>query len=109
MAQRNKGLKQKIESKIEELEQDIIELREQTKPVSPDDAYGRISRMEAINNKAVLENSLRMSEAKLKRLQSALSRIDEPDFGICLSCRKPIAEQRMMFMPGSVYCMNCSR
>jgi len=102
-------LKVKLQQKLEEIKVDIVELKEQTKPISPDDAYGRISRMEAINNKAVLENSLRMAEAKLKRLESALSKIEEPDFGICMSCRKPIAEQRLMFMPDSVYCMNCSR
>ena len=102
-------LKVKLIQKLADLEVDIAALKEQTKPISPDDAYGRISRMEAINNKAVLENSLRMAQAKWKRLQSALEKIDEPDFGICLSCRQPIAEQRLLFMPDSIYCMKCTK
>ncbi len=102
-------LKDQIKEKIEQVKLDILELEEQTQPISPDDAYGRISRMEAINNKAVLENSLRMAQAKLKKLESALSKVDEPDFGTCISCGKSIAVQRLMYMPESLRCMHCAR
>jgi len=84
-------------------------LTEQVKPIAPDDAYGRLSRMDAIINKSVQESSLRAAEEKLSKLNIALSRIDSPNFGICKGCKKPIPIERLMIIPESIYCMNCAK
>ena len=52
----------KIEEEISVTERKIKDLRNLTKPISPSDAIGRVSRMDAINNKSVNENSLRQAE-----------------------------------------------
>jgi DnaK suppressor protein len=80
---------------------------EMTKPVAPDDAIGRISRMDAINNKSVMEASLREVENKLKRLIVALEKIDNKDFGICIKCLQSIPFKRMLILPDSVKCVSC--
>ena len=66
----------------------IIEYKEMSGPVTPDDAIGRISRMDAINNKSVTEASLRQAEEKLRNLQRALSLVGTSDFGKCIKCGK---------------------
>ena len=58
-------IKQLLLEEISKTELLIKEYQEITKPVAPDVAIGRISRMDAINNKSVTEASLRHSESKL--------------------------------------------
>ncbi len=101
-------LKEVINQKIEELNASIVEYKELTAPVSPDVAYGRISRMDAINNKSVIEAALRESEAKLKRLKVALFRINDDDFGTCIICKNDIPFNRLKYMPDSVRCVECA-
>lgn len=102
------SLTEKIKEKIVILELQILELREMTKPIAPDVAIGRISRMDAINNKSVSEASLRNAENKLNALQYALQNIDNPEFGTCAKCKQPIPEGRIILMPEKRFCVKCS-
>lgn len=105
----NDELRQKFIDEITKTEQLIIEYREMTKPVAPDVAIGRISRMDAINNKSVTEAALRQAEAKLNNLKQVLSKVGSPDFGICLKCHKSIPLGRILIRPESLYCVNCAK
>ena len=78
------------------------------KPISPENAIGRISRMDAINNKSINDVALRKAELKLSNLKVALSRIDDPDFGICRKCNQVIPIGRLLLMPQVATCVNCS-
>ena len=51
-------IKQQIENKIIKFNIDILKLADLTKPVSPDCAIGRVSRMDTINNKSINEAAL---------------------------------------------------
>lgn len=77
---------QKVVSEINKVKAFIIELEEATEPEVPDNAIGRISRMDAINNKSVVENSLRENKQKLARLQTILEKYGSSDFGKCTRC-----------------------
>ena len=102
-------IRQKLQETISKTEQEITELKELTKPVSPDNAIGRISRMDAINNKSVNDAGLRKSKTKLAKLQKNLERIDDEDFGKCTRCGKEIQVGRILFMPESSWCISCAR
>lgn len=102
-------IKQKIISEIAKTERIITDYRELTKPVSPDDAIGRISRMDAINNKSVVEASLRKAEEKLIALNHVFDNLEDKDFGLCRNCKVPIPLGRLLFRPESVLCVNCAR
>ena len=65
-------LKQNIEEAIEAQKILIASLAETSKPVAPDNAIGRLSRMEALNDRAVSEASLNAARHKLSRLETAL-------------------------------------
>ncbi len=97
-----------IKEKIESVKKDIEAYTELAKPVSPDNAIGRITRMEAINSKSINEASLNMAKGTLKRLENALKEIDDPDFGYCYECEESIAFARLMILPESVYCVKCA-
>jgi DnaK suppressor protein len=101
-------IKKVIKLKIIKTEKDISEYKEMTKPVEPDVAIGRISRMDAINNKSVMEASLREAENKLARLNNALLKLEDKNFGLCVACGQHIPFKRMLIMPESTKCVGCS-
>lgn len=109
----NKEEKEKIKKKIKEeigkTQENILEYKENTKPIAPENAIGRVSRMDAINNKSVAEAALRQAEDKLKRLKYALEKIDNKDFGICARCKNPIPPGRLILMPHSIHCVRCAQ
>jgi len=99
---------ERIKAEIEKTEKEITELKELTKPISPENAVGRLSRMDAINNKSINENRLRSSEAKLKKLQHSLQKSSEENFGTCGRCGGNIQLGRLMLLPESNYCIRCA-
>ncbi len=101
-------IKQRIITEISETKAKIAALHILTKPISPDNAVGRLSRMEAIGTKAINEAALGNANRKLGRLQHALTQIDEPDFGSCYECGEPIPLGRILLMPESTLCVSCA-
>ena len=100
--------KQSIEESIQSTQKDIASLKELTRPISPENAIGRVSRMDAINNKSVNEAALRSAISKLALLASALNRVDNDDFGLCIRCKNPIPIQRILILPQSNRCVHCA-
>lgn len=101
-------IRKKIVAAITTTEGDIASLIELTKPIAPDNAIGRLSRMEAINSKSINEAALATARQKLAKLKYALTKIDEPEFGLCLECGEPIPVGRVMIVPESPLCVNCA-
>jgi len=85
-----------------------IELIELTKPIEPDCAIGRVSRMDAINNKSINQEALRKLNIRLNKIEISLERIEDEDFGCCIQCGQTIPIQRLLIMPGSL-CVKCSQ
>lgn len=102
-------LKKKIEELIIKYEHDIAETEKSTEPIKPENSLGRISRMDAINNKSVMEASLRNKISKRNKLKFALTQLDNEGFGLCKRCQKIINPKRLMFMPESTNCVKCAR
>jgi DnaK suppressor protein len=104
-----KEVRVKILNEIKKTEEVILDYKEQTKPMAPDVAIGRVSRMDAINNRSVVEAALRKAETKLKNLQSVKEKLGTPDFGKCLKCKNEIPLGRILIRPESMLCINCAR
>ena len=103
-----KRIKKEIEARITETKKSIASLEEQIKPVEPDKAIGRLTRMDAIQQKSMSEASLRTQEEALYNLEEALGKLDDPDFGQCVKCRKIIPLERVLIVPESKFCVNCA-
>lgn len=102
-------IRQKIVAEIAKTEAAITEYEELTKPVSPDDSIGRVTRMDAIQNKSIAEAALREARDKLNKLRYALSHVGNPDFGKCARCGQQIPIGRIMIRPESPYCVHCAQ
>ncbi len=98
-----------LQKKQGQLLKQIEELKELTQPEAPDCAIGRVSRMDAINNRSINEAALRKKQTQLTKIEKALNEIDQPDFGLCRKCGKAIQPQRIMLMPESKLCVNCAK
>jgi len=105
--QQKRELKEKIAEKIQEAENNIGAYRQLIKPIAPDNAIGRISRMEAINSKSINEAALKRAMDTVSQLETALTMIDRPDFGLCGECEEPIPFARLMIMPQAKLCVQC--
>ena len=101
-------VKEKIRAEISKTEELIKAYKDQSQPIALDNAVGRLSRMDAINNKSITEAALRKAEEKLSRLKHALANIDKKDFGLCIQCKKPIPIGRILLMPESNRCVSCA-
>jgi DnaK suppressor protein len=98
-----------IKEEIAKTELSIKNYKELTKPIAPENAIGRVSRMDAINNKSVNEAALKKAEQKLNNLNVALSNINDPDFGVCFKCNNTIPIGRILLIPHTRFCVQCAR
>ena len=71
-------------------------------------SVGRLSRMDAMQNQAMAQETHRRRETELLRIDNALSRIDEGEFGYCLSCGDEIPLKRLELDPSAATCVGCA-
>lgn len=101
-------VEKRIHEEIAKAEEDIARLANSANPVSPDNAIGRISRMEAINAQSVNKAALSQAKVRLAGLKSARANLEEPEFGSCFECGEPIPLARILIMPHSKMCVSCA-
>jgi len=104
-----KAVQQKLLNEIEVTQHKITEYSELCKPIAPENAIGRISRMDAINNKSIVEAALRQAKNKMQQLKVMQTKITDADFDSCIKCKKTILMERLMIRPHSKFCVNCAQ
>ena len=102
-------IKQKLQAELESTQKKINDYTELCKPIAPENAIGRVSRMDAINNKSVVEAALREVKKKMQQLQLMQTKTEDEDFGSCLKCKQTIPFGRLMIRPHSKFCVNCAQ
>ena len=107
-AHEKEKIKIKLIEEINSTSEKINKYKELSKPIAPENSIGRISRMDAINNKTIVDRMLRNSEEKLKKLKFNLTLIETKDFGNCRKCKKEININRIKLMPEVSTCVKCS-
>ena len=78
-------IKKKVIALIKDLESTLPDLKSAAQPVEPDNAIGRLSRMDAIGSQAINKQSYEKASSRIQNLKSVLNKIDQPDFGICIA------------------------
>jgi len=97
-----------LEKQISSTQKEIEELIELTKPISLDNSIGRLSRMDAINNKTINEKALRDKKKILQKLERAIDRHEDGKLGKCLKCGDEIPFGRLKIMPYTTRCVKCA-
>lgn len=107
--QNKNALRERIKKKLKKTDIDIAAFELLTKPISPDSAIGRLTRMEAISSKSINEAALKKAIETRDKLRRALDDIDDPDFGFCRGCDRPIPAERLMILPETDLCVQCAQ
>ncbi len=102
------ALRDHMEQEIGTLTQTVEALAAGTEPVAPDDSIGRLSRLDTMQNQAIAGAALTNARSRLARIQAALRRLEDEDFGLCADCGEPIPAARLLAMPESTLCVRCA-
>ncbi len=98
----------------------LIAMREETlssrartgddrKPAELDQqAVGRLSRMDAMQQQAMAIETERRRGFQLDRIEAALKRMDDESFGFCALCDGEIGEKRLTLDPTIPTCVKCA-
>jgi DnaK suppressor protein len=98
----------KIDALIRQLQQEIADAAESTAAVAPDNAIGRISRMDSMLAQEVAKAAVALKQKRILDLTAARLRLDEGRFGWCAECLKDIELERLEMAPETVFCAKCS-
>jgi len=71
-------------------------------------SVGRLSRMDAMQQQAMAQATERQRAAEISRIDAALKRLDEGEYGACIECGEDIAEKRLEIDPAATHCINCA-
>jgi DnaK suppressor protein len=70
---------------------------------------GRLSRMDALQGQAMSRAMQGRRELQLKRIDAALQRIAQDEYGYCLRCEEEIALPRLEYDPAVNLCVTCAQ
>jgi RNA polymerase-binding transcription factor len=80
-----------------------------SRPVELDQTrVGRLSRMDALQSQEMAKETERRRQQELERIDLALKRLADDDYGDCQSCGEPIAPKRLAFDPSAALCIDCA-
>lgn len=83
-----------------ESEQAIVTLDQQS--------VGRLNRMDALQRQQMAKETARRRALERARINAALARIDDDEFGWCVECGEPIAAGRLCADPTAHLCVDCA-
>ena len=98
----------------------LLELRDQLEGIEESSAkasavveldqakVGRLSRMDAMQAQAMAQAQERKRQNDLVRIDLALRRLDEGEYGYCTDCGEEIAPRRLEIDPMAERCIKCA-
>jgi DnaK suppressor protein len=99
----------RLRARRDELLQLTAAHEEESDPVEVDQSsVGRLSRMDALQSQAMAAAVERRREAELARIGAALERIEQGEYGECMSCGEAIALKRLELDPATPVCVRCA-
>ncbi len=88
------------ENKLGQDAQSVVQLDQQS--------VGRLSRMDALQHQAMAKAQAVRRDIQTLRLNAALARITEGEFGYCEDCAEDIAPKRLELDPSVTKCIACA-
>lgn len=90
-----------IEGRLKKVDQDILHTSGAPSPDSGEQAIER-------ENDDVLEALGGIARSELEKINSALERIEQNEYGSCTVCKKTISAERLEAIPFADRCINCA-
>lgn len=108
------------EAKLEELRCLLVEREaaaqqgleastDDAKPVDLELSIGRLSRVDAMQHQQVALARRKHMGVQQQQLRSALARVADGTYGLCLECDEPIGYARLQARPETPLCRRCQQ
>ncbi len=104
-----KAIRAALEAERAELLEASAAAAEERRPVELDQqSVGRLSRMDAMQVQAMANAVEERRKGRLQRIEAALRRVEEGEFGYCLNCGEEIPEKRLAVDLTLTHCVDCA-
>lgn len=101
-------MRARLALRVAEIRQTLAHIDTATAPVSPDNAIGRLTRIDAMQATSMRVALARDHEIELRHVERALKAIGDGAYGECRRCKEPIAEARLRARPEALLCLACA-
>ncbi|MDJ0777282.1 MAG: TraR/DksA family transcriptional regulator [Gammaproteobacteria bacterium] len=109
-ARQLESLRSALEKRRGELELLLRSGTDASAPVTLDQqSVGRVSRIDAIQQQQMARASQQQARQTLRRVELALGRMADGDYGYCQHCGETIAYARLEAQPFASLCVDCQQ
>ncbi|MGV6801769.1 MAG: TraR/DksA family transcriptional regulator [bacterium] len=70
-------------------------------------SVGRLSRQDALQQQAMANAQHQLRHRQVLRIDAALLRLEQGNYGLCLNCGEDIAPKRLAIDPAVELCIDC--
>lgn len=100
-------------ARLEALKAELLALsegaRDDRKPVELDQqSVGRLSRQDSLQVQAMMKAADARRAMEIRRIDAALARIEDDEYGWCVECGEAIAPKRLEADPAAPRCTECA-
>ena len=104
-----RALRAQLVERLEALRDTSETTADNRRPVELDQtSVGRVSRMDAMQVQAMAVATEQRRHDEAKRIEAAIERIDEGEYGYCTACGEDIAKKRLAADPTVATCIRCA-
>jgi len=98
--------KQQLMDRLAELSGRVVEIADDlSAPLTGDWEEDSVERQ----SDEVLETLESNDEVEILQIESALARMDEGEYGVCVKCGERISEKRLDMLPATPFCRKCAK
>lgn len=101
--------KAKLEALAEEIAATLARRDAASSSIAPDNAIGRLTRMEAIQAQSISSAGRARLQGRLKQIRRVLAQFDAATYGQCVTCGEAIPRGRLEIMPETRLCVACAQ
>ncbi len=103
-------LRAELTARLKELHSMSADTKDDRKPVELDQtSVGRLSRVDALQGQAMAMAQEKRRYDEIKRIEAAIRRIDEDEYGYCVKCGEAIDAARLAVDATIPTCIKCAR
>ena len=101
-----KQIRESLQAKLDDVQNLLLGSVEDAAPVALDQTQqGRLSRMDAMQQQAMAEETRRRRQREVQLIEAALKRLAEGEYGYCVNCGEEIEAERLQLDPATPFCI----
>jgi DnaK suppressor protein len=101
-------MRERLQARAADLRDTITRLDGTTAPVSPNNAIGRLTRLDAMQATSMRRAVARDHDIERQNVERALKALAAGEYGVCRRCKEEIAQARLRAKPEAFLCVACT-